>query len=60
MNVYIQVIKVYSLEINAETKDEAIRKACDMSTFEIYEHGTLKDISIDHAEVMDDTNDEEE
>lgn len=53
MKVTIQVIKVYSVEVDAPNSDEAIAKAYELQTTEIEATGKLIDAMTDHAETED-------
>lgn len=53
MRVRIQVIKVYSVKVDAADADEAIAKAYQLQTTEIESTGELIDASTDHAETED-------
>ena len=60
--VQLQVIKVYEIDIEAETDEEAAAKAYKMQTLQIQEEGELVDVMIDFAEVIDggEDNDDED
>ena len=56
MNTYrvrIQVIKVYDIEVNAESEDEAEETAMQSQTTEIQENGNLISAETDHATVLE-------
>lgn len=50
MQVRIQVIQVYDVEVDAADADEAIRKAYQLQTTEIEATGELIEAATDHAE----------
>lgn len=56
--VRIQVIKVYDVEV--PDCDDPIAAAYDMQTTDIQEHGDLIDVSTDHAELVDDEDEDDE
>lgn len=51
-NVLIQVIKVYSVTVEAESGEDAVNKVEAMSTIEIADQGSLKDVETDHCELV--------
>ena len=53
MNVRIQVIKVFDVEVDAADADEAIDKAYQLQTTEIEATGDLIDVMTDHAETLE-------
>lgn len=60
ITVSVQVIKVYHVTVQAEDEDAAEKKVGAMSSLEIQEQGTVKDITTDYAEVVDTTEAETE
>jgi hypothetical protein len=56
MNTYtvrLQVIKVYDVEVNANSEDEAIETAVQSQTTEIERDGKLITAETDHAEIRE-------
>jgi len=56
MNTYtvrLQVIKVYDVEVNANSEDEAIETAMQSQTTEIERDGNLIASETDHAEIRE-------
>ena len=49
--VNCMILKSYSLDIEAETEEEALQKVRDMNTLEIAEEGKLKDVAVDYVEI---------
>ena len=50
--VSIQVIKIYLVDVQAESEEGAISAAYDLQVTEIARDGKLKDVSTDYAEVV--------
>ncbi len=50
--VRIQVIKIYDLDIEADSEDNALSQAYQMQTTKIADVGTLVDVTTDFAEVI--------
>ena len=59
-SVYIQVIKVYGLAVEAESEEEAIIKAEKLSTLYIQAQGILCDVYSDYATLMDENGKEKD
>lgn len=51
--VSISVIKVYTIEVQADTPEEAVQTAQDSSSVEIETSGELTLCETDYAEVID-------
>ena len=50
--VLIQVIKVYSVTVEARSGAAAVRKVETMQSTDIVEQGVLKNVETDHAELV--------
>jgi hypothetical protein len=51
--VRLQVIKVYDIDVNADSQDEAIETAMQSQSAEIEADGKLVSVETDHAEVVE-------
>lgn len=51
--ISIQIIRVYSIEVEAETAEDALTKAIGMQTTEIEQNGHLTAVFSDYAEIVE-------